>query len=336
MNNFLNIIPEHIILYGIGVMVLLFLLKLIIYSSAISINVSRKNQFLKYFPRCIQILCFLVIGFISFAIVSAFIYLFLRIINFYNFANMPSAVSILGLGGVIMVIAIYISYLPFAEIKFRLFNSRRLTKDEHGRVHTIFEEAYGNLVKVYGSKASSLKIKLRLIYNNEINAYALGNSTLVFTSGMLQNLTDSELKGIMAHELGHFINNDNLSDSLFNGISLFYRWSSNIVQNSNFFFTKLLSQSPFAIVFIFPILIICIPLGFCFNYLNHSIGIINNAINRLKEYKADNVAVSIGYKDELLLALHKIDDRHSSGLTNSLRSTHPSCEFRVESIKYGV
>jgi heat shock protein HtpX len=51
-------------------------------------------------------------------------------------------------------------------------------------------------------------VKLRVHESGGWNAFAIGTQTIAVSKGMLADLTDDELKGVLAHELGHLVSYD--------------------------------------------------------------------------------------------------------------------------------
>ncbi len=49
----------------------------------------------------------------------------------------------------------------------------------------------------------------------DLDAYAMGLNTIVLSRGLLVAMTDPELKGILAHELGHIVSKDCIAASAF-------------------------------------------------------------------------------------------------------------------------
>lgn len=68
--------------------------------------------------------------------------------------------------------------------------------------------------------------KLKFYHNLDPapNAMAVGFNTIGFTEGMLHTASDEELKGVIAHELGHLLHHDYIYDTLIHSMqSLGYR-----------------------------------------------------------------------------------------------------------------
>jgi heat shock protein HtpX len=59
------------------------------------------------------------------------------------------------------------------------------------------------------------KVKLRIQESADWNAFATGTRTIAITKGLLAGVTDDELKGLLAHELGHLVSYDTIVGSAY-------------------------------------------------------------------------------------------------------------------------
>ncbi|MBR6163848.1 M48 family metallopeptidase [bacterium] len=75
-------------------------------------------------------------------------------------------------------------------------------------------------------------ITFKVIETDEINAYANGDNELCVFTGLLKYVTDdSELAGVIAHEIGHILNSHVAKQSIFNAVSATLINNININQN---------------------------------------------------------------------------------------------------------
>jgi len=84
----------------------------------------------------------------------------------------------------------------------------------HGRLRPpIMEEEarlQGCLQEVLKSAGCEKKFCLRIVEEKEEKILSFGHDTIAVSASLLKELTDEELKGLMAHELGHLISRDTL------------------------------------------------------------------------------------------------------------------------------
>jgi len=84
----------------------------------------------------------------------------------------------------------------------------------HGRLRPpIMEEEarlQGCLQEVLKSAGCEKKFCLRIVEEKEEKILSFGHDTIAVSASLLKELTDEELKGVMAHELGHLISRDTL------------------------------------------------------------------------------------------------------------------------------
>lgn len=84
----------------------------------------------------------------------------------------------------------------------------------HGRLRPpIMEEEarlQGCLMEVLQSASCEKKFCLRIVEEKEEKIISFGYATIAISASLLKELTDEELKGVMAHELGHLISRDTM------------------------------------------------------------------------------------------------------------------------------
>ncbi|HVU55573.1 MAG TPA: M48 family metalloprotease [Puia sp.] len=84
----------------------------------------------------------------------------------------------------------------------------------HGRLRPpIMEEEarlQGCLTEVLKSASCEKKFCLRIVEEKEEKILSFGHDTIAISASLLKELTDEELKGVMAHELGHLISRDTM------------------------------------------------------------------------------------------------------------------------------
>ena len=117
--------------------------------------------------------------------------------------------SLFGLNGLILgitisFIMIFISYFFSDKIALAMYSAKQVTAKEKPDLHKIVDEV---------CKASNcLKPKVYIINTPQANAFATGrnpkNASIAVTTGIMELLNKEELKGVLAHEMGHVLNRD--------------------------------------------------------------------------------------------------------------------------------
>lgn len=167
----------------------------------------------------------------------------------------------------------------------KLEDARRVaTITEKERLFPIFND----ILKIEKAKNT---IKPYIVDTASINAMAIGRRTIAINRGLLNYMNDEELKGIIAHELGHISNGDTIIHNVITVYTVFYfgifyvlrfliTWLANTFANNFigeiFFFIKKL-------------------LDFCFNTIFWLCNLIVAGTSRKQEYNADKYAQTMGY-----------------------------------------
>jgi len=252
---------------------------------------------------------------------------------------------------VFAVIVSFASYYYSDKLVLQMTKAYPLSREQDTRVYYIVEGL---------SIAAGLPMpKIYVIEESGMNAFTTGrnpsNSVLVLTRGIMNNLSDEELKGVVAHELSHVKNYDILLGTIIVILVGMVTIISNIMFRSFIFGGGRRSSSSrnsgggiLNLVFlaIGLILIILSPL---------IATIIKFAISRQREYLADsNGALITRYPAGLAGALRKISahsevstannatahmfisspfGKNTKVMFSSLFNTHPPIEERIRRLE---
>lgn len=203
------------------------------------------------------------------------------------------------------------SYYWSDKIVIGMTYATPLTREDDPRVYYIVEGL---------SIAAGIPMpKIYLIEEHGMNAFATGrnpqNGVIVLTRGLIRNLDDDELKGVIAHELSHIKNYDILLGTIIVILVGMVTIISNIIFRSFLFgggrrssSSKSSAGSLFGLIFLVVgiILIILSPLIAL---------IIRFAVSRQREYLADSNGALI--------------TRYPAGLANALRKISVYSEVRT-------
>lgn len=206
---------------------------------------------------------------------------------------------------------------------------------------------YYTMVKELAEKAELPMPKVYVINESQPNAFATGrnpeNAAVAATAGIMQILSDRELRGVMAHELAHVKNRDTLIST----ISATVAGAISALAQFGMFFGGSRDSEGNSHPFVGLIMMFLAPLA---------ASLIQMAISRAREFEADRIGAKISEDPEALAsALRKIHnyahqipnetaEMHpetgqmmiinplsGSGM-KSLFSTHPQTEKRIEKL----
>jgi len=252
---------------------------------------------------------------------------------------------------VFAVIVSFASYYYSDKLVLQMTKAYPLTRDQDTRVYYIVEGL---------SIAAGLPMpKIYVIEESGMNAFTTGrnpsNSVLVLTRGIINNLNDEELKGVVAHELSHVKNYDILLGTIIVILVGMVTIISNIMFRSFIFGGGRRSSSSrnsgggiLSLIFL--------AIGLLLIILSPLIAtVIRFAISRQREYLADsNGALITRYPAGLASALRKISaysevstannatahmfisnpfGKNTKAMFSSLFNTHPPIEERVRRLE---
>ncbi len=230
------------------------------------------------------------------------------------------------------------SYFFSDKIALMIYGAKEVSSKEQPELHKIVEEV---------CKLSNCpKPKIYLINTPQANAFATGRSPkhacIAVTTGIMGLLTKDELKGVLAHEVGHVVNRDILISSIAATIATCISFIASMAQWGAVFGGDRDRGNVIGLLLlaiITPIIAMIIQL----------------AISRSREYYADYTgAKNIRNPEALASALEKIESsvRHhpfqKTGVTEStahmfiknpfrgglaLLSTHPPTGERVKRLR---
>jgi heat shock protein HtpX len=111
---------------------------------------------------------------------------------------------------IVAAIMNFVSYFFSDKIALAMYRAQPITREDLPRVY--------NIVERLAQKVGLPTPKVYLIPNDSPNAFATGrnpnHASVAVTQGILGLLTDDELEGVIAHELGHVRNRDILISSI--------------------------------------------------------------------------------------------------------------------------
>ena len=240
---------------------------------------------------------------------------------------------------IIYGISITIALSPMGEALLRITENCRepATEQERNYLIPMFEEVYQNAKEV--NPKLNDNIQLYIMDAMYVNAFAIGRKTIALTRGAIETFTAEELKGILAHELGHIIHGHTkalllsvIGNFFFSVIVWFFRAILYIVQ----LICSVVANSGISIVFTVIAFIVRIVFeASVFVFINVS-QIILALNSRANEIQADTFAYDVGYGRELtsgLYLLQKISMGTKLRLSERMKASHPHTAHRIENLE---
>jgi heat shock protein HtpX len=233
------------------------------------------------------------------------------------------------------------SYFGSASAALAINNAQEIEKKDNPRLYRIVE----NLAITNGLPMP----KVHIIEDPGMNAFATGrdpkHASVAITTGLLNNLDDAELEGVMAHEMGHVQNYDIRVAMVAFGLVAVVSILSDMILRSMFWGGSSDNRNAGPITYI--IIIAALVLAPIVATL------IQLSISRKREYLADATgALTTRYPEGLARALEKIQQGSSTlqkqsgstahlffanplkgGSFSNLFSTHPPIEDRIARLR---
>lgn len=231
-----------------------------------------------------------------------------------------------------MLLCFLVLSRPAEALLRRLEDARRVaTQTEKERLLPLFNSVYEQVKE--SSPMFHSSVTLYLIDTAEVNAYALGYDSIILTRGLVETLTDEEIKGTLAHEFAHILNGDSQVQQLLSFATSVWLW---IVLALDWILKKIIVI--FGSGFFGSIAsILHSILAFAANVVINFFLLIVSAPSKLLEYRADEYASSIGYGEGLKNALYKLYDMQVTDkqrLITRLQEDHPRLAYRIERLEH--
>jgi len=234
------------------------------------------------------------------------------------------------------------SYYFSDKIALATYRAQPVTPEQN-------QDVYRRVAPIVENLARRMNLpmpKLYLIAEQSPNAFATGrnpsHASVAFTEGILQLMTDQELEGVVAHELGHVLHRDILTSSVAATLAGAIMFASRL----GFFFGGTRDDRDREGGAIGALLLLILAPLAAF--------LIQMAISRSREYDADAASAKYtGTPYELISGLEKLDTwskrvpmdaspstahlfimkPRTRSLFQSLFSTHPSTEDRIRRLQ---
>ena len=229
---------------------------------------------------------------------------------------------------VLYIVSVFIALSPFGEwLLCLMVGARKMTRaDMKNRMMPLLDEIYRRAKRRTPGLVDN--VDLKVMYTPEPNAYAIGRRTVCVTEGMF-GLSDDEIQGILAHELGHLACRHTEIQLLIGGGNFIMTMLILMIKTISTLITVFSLYSGYSnrswvpvIIGLFLAGIIWLWTRFCLLFLMWSM--------RENEFVADAYAVGLGYGYELARGLDAIGtSKPQDSFLRALYSTHPNAHDRI-------
>lgn len=231
--------------------------------------------------------------------------------------------------------------LVFGERIQKLMNGVRPpeTQQEKEYLLPLFDGVYEDAKALYPDLP---RIKIFIIDNLSVNAFALGTHTVAVTQGAINTFSIEELQGIIAHEIAHIYYGDTKSkmlNEIGNGLlSIYVLFVDLFLKVLDLFFIDLDDPDTKDTSTLFRALFLCLRL-----IINLSVmvtlflgNVLLSGNERKNELRADKFAHSIGHDEGLknaLYLLQKMSLGENMRFIDRMQQDHPRTSKRIEKLE---
>jgi Zn-dependent protease with chaperone function len=197
---------------------------------------------------------------------------------------------------------------------------------------------------------SRRRVRVWIDESRELNAHATGFHSIAITRGLLDELSPVELRGVLAHELGHLLSGDTIVATAFLTagllpkavfavcrVGVFVLRSAMVRVNLiagviSLFVIALLLDRAHLLKAVVPVLLFVL----LFMVLNRVFKFFALLLGRLAEYRQDAFAFQLGYGDGLRRALARLAASAEMPVSTYyivMHSTHPVIFKRIRRLE---
>jgi len=260
-------------------------------------------------------------------------YLLWLVLYVIPFAHLATLFEVTTVYIALIVFGVFLfSYIVVYQYMWRVINGirpLRLNKEKE-KLLPLFAQVYKKAIIT--DKKLSKKIKLYIAEDMNINTIAFCETSLILTKGSTMLLSDDNIKGLIAHELGHFSTDDGVYISVMKILVLpltLIMWLLRKAKKA----TSEDGKSSFSMGILKGLVDV---IYYPFKGLEFVIELLVMYQRRESEYRADMFALKIGYGAELaevLVQLYEISLTKKTTVKEMLRATHPHITKRIERLE---
>jgi Zn-dependent protease with chaperone function len=245
-----------------------------------------------------------------------------------------SSVSFLSFAAIVLASCVVLFLRPVQRLVFaRMLGARKPTANELERL----EPAWREVAQANGFQPG--RFVLAVVDADDLNAFACGGHLLIVSSFAVDNLTDDELTGVLAHELSHHLGGHTVALTIAQWMSLpvlgVARVGIRLRNLSDQATTRFGAKS--TLLRIFGIAITLVLTGASRLLLLGLVlaQMLGNFVGRGSEYHADRRAYEMGFGRELLNALRHVSDgrREADATSGMVVMSHPPARTRIAKLE---
>lgn len=260
-----------------------------------------------------------------------------------DFLHLSAWVAIVAGYGVSAILTL-IGYIRLGTFIVGLFMpGRKMIGRERLMLEPLLADIIERVNREYKTNYRLQDFKIRVTDDKVVNALALGYNVITVNRGAFDAFSDGQLRAILAHEMGHLFYRDSVqrialifSSFATRVVMVLYAIYAVIVgafgaasdgDKSGFTAVIALIGYMFLLMFI-PVVIL--------NWLGNKVfNMLNMAMSRKAEYRADAFASSLGYQGDMIGALEVLDGItvYDNSFMAKIMATHPSAVQRIGALE---
>jgi Zn-dependent protease with chaperone function len=263
--------------------------------------------------------------------------------------------------GVALLFVAAWTFFCFSTVRFSTgislfleWNVRKPILAEEERLQRCLDE----VLQRAGAGLPEKRLELFIAEDAALNAFAIGRDTIILTRGIIGEMTDDELKGIMAHELGHLMSRDGVIIAAFNmaaRLPKIIKWGLGMIRLSlpvRLILRRILqicrkgSVGGIILLLVVTYLFyregLLLPLAALVGFVKLSgwlepvFRFLFFQVSRFTEYKQDAYAYHLGYGKEIRQALYKMTltgPQSVNPYSILIKSSHPVIYNRIRKLE---